>query len=209
MVFAPGTRQPRATQTNLELSPSGAKVFENGAYFIANGTGREHLKVEGIPAPVRLDIHWRLTCGDRKLTLDDLRSWTEIPEIRYFSGRGVYEGNFEYSPTRDLGVVLDLGQVRETADVRINGKPAGVAWMRPYRLDISNLLQAGRNTIRVDVTNLLINKVLGDGPIDYSAVFAKYGPRFPAGEEWDVIREPFPSGLLGPLRLRFYKNLRV
>lgn len=209
LVFAPGTRPPRATRTNLKLTAAGAKVFENGSYFIANGTAREHIKVEGIPAPMRLDIPWRLTCGDRKLSLDDLRSWTEMQEIRFFSGRGVYEGVFDYSPREALGVVLDLGQVRETADVHINGKPAGVAWMRPYRVDISNLLQPGRNTIRVDLTNLLINKVLGDGPIDYSAVFAKYGRRFPAGEEWDVIREPFPSGLLGPLRLEFYKNLRV
>ena len=81
--------------------------------------------------------------------------------------------------------------------------------MRPFRVEVGDLLRPGRNTIRVDVTNLLINKVLGDGPIDYRAVFAKYGRRFPAGDEWDVVREPFPSGLLGPLRLEFYKMLTV
>ena len=65
------------------------------------------------------------------------------------------------------------------------------------------------NRIRVDVTNLLINKILGMGPIDYAAVYAKYGRRFPAGDEWDVVREPLPSGLLGPVRLVFYKQVQV
>ena len=59
------------------------------------------------------------------------------------------------------------------------------------------------------LTNLLINKVLGQGPIDYSAIYAKYGNRFPAGDEWDVIREPLPSGLLGPVRLHFYKLVKI
>lgn len=53
-----------------------------------------------------------------------------------------------------------------------------------------------------------LNKILGDGPIDYSAVFAKYGQRFPPGEEWDVVREPLTSGLLGPVRLVFYRRLQ-
>jgi len=50
--------------------------------------------------------------------------------------------------------------------------------------------------------------VLGIGPIDYSAVFQKYGQRFPAGDEWQVIREPLVSGLLGPVRLRYARILR-
>jgi hypothetical protein len=71
---------------------------------------------------------------------------------------------------------------------------------------MTGLLREGRNRISVAVTNLLINKVLGDGPIDYSAVIAQYGDRFPGGDEWEQIREPFPSGLLGPVRLIFYRE---
>ncbi|HUQ94566.1 MAG TPA: hypothetical protein VM120_22990 [Bryobacteraceae bacterium] len=62
------------------------------------------------------------------------------------------------------GVLLDLGSVRETAEVTINGKAAGVAWMRPYRLDITRPVRSGVNRLRIDVTNLLINKVLGEDP---------------------------------------------
>jgi hypothetical protein len=44
--------------------------------------------------------------------------------------------------------------------------------------------------------------------VDYSAVYGRYGKRFPPGEEWQKVREPFPSGLLGPVRLVFYKMIR-
>jgi hypothetical protein len=76
--------------------------------------------------------------------------------------------------------------------------------MRPFTLEITPLVRAGENRIRVEVANLLINRVLGQGPIDYSKVIAKYGDRFPGGDEWELVREPFPSGLLGPVRLVFF-----
>ena len=81
--------------------------------------------------------------------------------------------------------------------------------MRPYRCDITRLLRPGRNRLRIDVTNLLINRILGDGPIDYSDVYAKYGRRFPAGDEWEFVREPYPSGLLGPVHLRYFKTVQT
>jgi hypothetical protein len=134
--------------------------------------------------------------------LEQLKSWTDIPAARFFSGRGIYEAEFAVpSGFERRAVWLDLGRVHETANVRINDRPAGVAWMRPYRVDITGLIRAGTNRVRVDVTNLLINKVLGMGPIDYSAVYAKYGRRFPPGDEWKDVREPFVSGLLGPVQL--------
>jgi hypothetical protein len=46
------------------------------------------------------------------------------------------------------------------------------------------------------------------GPIDYSKVYERYRQRFPPGEEWEKVREPFPSGLLGPVRLVFYKIIQ-
>jgi hypothetical protein len=49
--------------------------------------------------------------------------------------------------------------------------------------------------------------VLGDGPIDYEAVRKQFGNRFPAGDEWTVVRAPRVSGLLGPVRLVFDREL--
>jgi len=208
IVFDGEVRAAAAVRTNLPLESGGARVFENGAYFYEIGGARETVNVSGIPAPYAPDFRWRLTLGDDHYALDELRSWTALPKSRFFSGRGVYEGEFEAPEFSGLGAVLDLGVVRETADVRINDVAAGVAWMRPYRVDVTHLLRPGRNRLRVDVTNLLINQVLGQGPIDYSGVYARYGKRFPPGDEWDVVREPLPSGLFGPVRLVFYKMVQ-
>jgi len=209
ILFTSGSRPPATVYTNLPLESGGARVFGNGDYFYTAATGRKSITVTGIPAPYLLNPHWRLTLDGQQYDLDGLLSWTTLAKSRYFSGTGTYEAEFDAPAFQGLGVDLDLGSVRETADIHINDAPAGVAWMRPYRCDITRLIKPGKNRIRVDVTNLLINKILGDGPIDYSEVYAKYGRRFPPGDEWEVVREPLPSGLLGPVRLRFYKLVQV
>jgi hypothetical protein len=161
-----------------------------------------------LPAPLLLNMPWRLHFEDGGLgvfNLDRLESWTTIAAARFFSGRGTYESRFTVPDVyRDFRILLDLGVVRETATVKINGQDAGTAWIRPFTLDITPLVGGGENQISVEVTNLLINRVLGQGPIDYSKVIAKYGDRFPGGDEWELVREPFPSGLLGPVRLVFF-----
>ena len=167
--------------------------------------------VPDLPAPMVLEpASWTLRFSNQHIApakLPRLESWTTIKAARYFSGEGVYEAEFQMVKLpENLRVLLDLGVVRETAVVQLNGQSAGTAWMRPYQMDVTSLLHEGRNHLSVAVTNLLINKVLGDGPIDYSAVIAKYGDRFPGGDEWEQIREPFPSGLLGPVRLIFYRE---
>ena len=215
--FVRGARQPLALESSLHLQAEGpawtASAFSNGRFLLRRKNGFDAISVSGLPAPVVLVPHWRLQFENSTIApmeLESLCSWTELKQARFFSGRGIYSAEFDslLEPGESLGVMLELGRVHETADVHVNGQPAGVAWMRPYRLDVSRLLHPGRNTLQVAVTNLLINKVLGDGPIDYSAVFARYGSRFRAGEEWDIVREPFTSGLLGPVQLVAYRRLR-
>jgi hypothetical protein len=215
IAFAEPGRRPLASDSDLELEASRdgwrARVFENRRFYIQRTSGREDIIVSGIPEPIRLSPQWRLQFENAEIpqvTLYELKSWTEISAARFFSGRGIYETEFQLAGlAAGTGVVLDLGRVHETAEVRVNGQNAGVAWMRPYRLDISSQVRPGTNRLRVDVTNLLINRVLGMGPIDYSAVYERYGRRFPPGEEWTKVREPFVSGLLGPVRLVFYKMI--
>ena len=216
IAFAQNGRSPITTDTDLplEAAPAGwkARVFENRGFHIQKVVRAEEITVSGIPAPLQLAPKWSLRFEDSAIgsaPLDELKSWTEIPAARFFSGRGVYEAEFQlpFRMAQDIGAVLDLGSVRETAEVWLNGESAGVAWMRPYRVDVTRLIRTGLNRLRVDVTNLLINRVLGMGPIDYSAAYARYGQRFPPGEEWETVHEPFPSGLLGPVQLVFYKTI--
>ncbi len=217
IAFAPTGGNPATTDTDLDFETTqdgwSAKVFENRSYYIQRPRGREDITVSGIPAPVVVVPRWRLKFEDSPIApvaLDDLKSWTDIAGAHFFSGRAVYEADFPFAMKlpEDVGVMLDLGSVRETAEVWLNDAPAGIAWMRPYRFDVTRLVRTGPNRLRIAVTNLLINRVLGMGPIDYSAVYERYGRRFPAGEEWEKVRDPFPSGLLGPVWLVFYKIIR-
>jgi hypothetical protein len=217
IVFAETGRSAVTTNTDLDLEPDrngwAARVFENRSYYLQRPGGREDLTVSGIPAPQVLVPQWRLRFEDAVLApvdLDELKSWTDMASARGFSGRGVYEAEFPFAVklSEDVGLLLDLGTVRETAEVWLNDEPAGVAWMRPYRFDVTRLVRVGSNRLRVAVTNLLINRVLGTGPVDYSAVYERYGCRFPPGDEWETVRDPLPSGLLGPVWLVFYKILR-
>ncbi len=217
IAFAGNGRSPLTTDTDLGLEPErngwAARVLENRSYYIQRPRGREDITVKGIPEPAVLVPRWRLRFEDSSLApveLEELKSWTDIPPARFFSGRGVYEAEFPFALKlpEDVGLLLDLGTVRETAEAWLNDGTAGVAWMRPYRFDVTHLVRVGSNRLSVAVSNLLINRVLGMGPIDYSAVYERYGRRFPPGEEWEKVRDPFPSGLLGPVWLVFYKILR-
>jgi hypothetical protein len=178
-----------------------------------------------MPAPVDLSSGWKVTFAGstEPVTMAALRSWTEDAATKYFSGRATYEKtvaidqamaaskhplylNFgEGTPVTPQGrpgsgmrAMLE-GPVHEAAVVTVNGKPAGSVWCAPYEVEVSGLLHAGENTIRVVVANLAINE-MAKGPLwDYKALIAKYGDRF---QDQDTANlQPLPSGLLGPVRL--------
>ena len=88
------------------------------------------------------------------------------------------------------------GPVREAAVVTVNGKPAGSVWCAPYEVEVSGLLHAGENTIRVVVANLAINE-MAKGPLpDYKALNAKYGDRFQDQDTRELTAAAF--GAVGP-----------
>jgi hypothetical protein len=91
--------------------------------------------------------------------------------------------------------MLDLGQVGDVAEVRVNGKSVGTVWKAPYRLDIGAATVRGRNTLEVHVANLWVNRLIGDaqpGATQHTfTTLPTYRPDAP-------LR---PSGLMGPVRL--------
>ncbi len=147
---------------------------------------------------------WRVTyqsgrgapAGERPTMLTD---WSQSPEagIRYFSGIGAYRRTVNmpkgWAPRGRLS--LDLGQVRDVADVTVNGHRAGVAWKAPYRVDVTGLLHPGSNTVSVRVANLWVNRLIGDAQPGAQAIAHVTGPTYAADAP---LR---PSGLLGPVRL--------
>jgi hypothetical protein len=152
----------------------------------------------------------------------ELASWTNNDRTKYFSGTGVYETSLDLPAQfvrEDSALMLDLGQVSDIAEVEWNGKPAGVAWMQPYRLDVTRFARAGRNTLRILVTNTPQNYVTGlrslpDVPENLqphygptitpkeTAIDSPYVDGFRAWQKKDKALTVLPlSGLIGPVRL--------
>ncbi|MBD2757298.1 glycosyl hydrolase [Spirosoma validum] len=141
-------------------------------------------------------------------TMPMLTSWTTLSDsASYFSGQGHYVSTFDLPATLDITqtYTLDLGDVREVAEVRLNGQPLGTAWCILFQLTIpANRLRRGANRLEIDVTNLSANYMrLYDRQnpgwkkfYDINIVDIRYQP-FDASK-W----EPMPSGLLGPIQIR-------
>ena len=122
----------------------------------------------------------------------------------------------------DLGVdvewFVDLGEVRETAQVFLNGRDLGAAWKGTRRLPCGDALKRGANDLRIEVANLWIPHVLAHPPGDparhLKGVGADPAVAETAGIRWGTYGEvpaekvP-PSGLLGPVRLVAMKRVRL
>jgi len=91
------------------------------------------------------------------------------------------------------------GPIREAAIVYVNGTRAGSVWSPPYEVDITKLLHAGDNTLRIVVANLAINEMAGHAFPDYRLLNDRFDERFQA-QDLNLI-QPLPSGILGGVRL--------
>ncbi|GAA0540641.1 glycosyl hydrolase [Chitinophaga japonensis] len=102
----------------------------------------------------------------KPLSFAALEDWSRRPEpgIGYYAGTAVYTKTFDWKkrPAKDGHLWLDLGDVANIAEVRLNGMPCGIAWTPPYRVDITQALRPGRNHLRIEVTNTWANRLIGD-----------------------------------------------
>jgi hypothetical protein len=210
--FGASQEPPRVTATNLkaaviETGMVSGVVTKPGTYFVQTASRRLEQTVSSIPDSLPVAGPWKLEFGsplNLSATVSILKSWTEEPKSQYFSGRGTYSTEVTI-PRSYLGqgkvVWLDLGDVRYAARLWVNGQPAGDAWQPPYRLEISRWLKPGGNALKIEVANLLINCLLGQKPPEYSKLKAAFGDRFPYPQDWKNNPNPWPAGLLGPVRL--------
>jgi hypothetical protein len=171
-----------------------------------------------------LSADWKIQFGDGAAApLERLGSWTEVRGRQYYSGEAVYSRKFDVSeaPAQGARMLVDFGMgtpfedkrrpnasgmmalldppVREAAIVFINGQRAGSLWHPPYRIDVTQFIHSGENTIEVHVYNTAINLLAGQPTRDYTALRAKYGRRFDP-QDMDHL-QPIPSGLFGPVHL--------
>ena len=132
---------------------------------------------------------------------DRLTSWSENANVgvKYFAGTATYSKTIEIPQsalTPGARLWLDLGDVKDIADVRINGKDLGIAWKTPFRIDATDALRAGTNQIEIQVTNLWVNRLIGD---QQAWSLKKY--TFTDFAPYKADSPLLPSGLLGPVRL--------
>lgn len=136
--------------------------------------------------------------------------------IRYFSGTAAYMHKLDVPAAwRQAGRLwLDLGEVRDVAELWVNGKLAGTVWKPPYRVDITDFVRSGRNDIEVRATNLWVNRLIGDvqpgvtKKITFTAADGKTASGASSPQMDRIQRMPYPadaplrpSGLLGPVTL--------
>ena len=154
---------------------------------------------------------WQLSFVDeapkvgKTYQMDKPQTWETLDELtRVTMGTGVYTTTFKLtSKEAAASWLIDLGDVRESARVYINGQFIGCAWSVPFVLDTRGTLVAGENTLRIEVTNLPANRI---------ADLDRKGVQWRKMEEINVVDinykktlydqwEPMPSGLNTSVRL--------
>ncbi len=133
--------------------------------------------------------------------LDRLISLSESTNagVKYFSGTATYTKSFDWEPADGTGrekseIWLTLGEVHALAQVKLNGHDLGTVWQPPYRVNVTEALQTGPNTLEVRVANLWRNRMIGDAALPKSERFTwsssvQFSPDTPLPK----------SGLLGPV----------
>ena len=136
-----------------------------------------------------------------KATFEKLSSWSDNSDegIKYFSGAGTYSKTVEVSPDwlkKGNHLSIDLGEVKNLAEVSVNGKSLGIVWKKPYRVDITSAVTAGKNTLDIKVTNPWVNRIIGDRQPNVAKTYTFTAPKF-----YKADSKLVPSGLLGPVTI--------
>ena len=135
------------------------------------------------------------------ITLDKLISWNDSDDkgVKYFSGTGTYTRTIQASADwfkPGAALWIDLGDVRNLAEVTVNGKDLGVVWHAPYRVNVTSALKPGPNEVSIKVINAWVNRLIGDQQPDAATKYT-FAPSKPYRANSPLL----PSGLLGPVHL--------
>ena len=216
------------TEMPVALGPSGSVfvVFRKAGAAL-DPIARDTFVAAETPAPLTLDGPWQVEFPEgwgapRITTFGKLQSWTESDNegIRFFSGIATYRKTFELSESLEKRsrLFLELGDLAEIAELTLNGRHMGLAWLPPYRIEISGAMHSGKNQLEIQVANLWANRLNGDSLLPESSRFTRsnldriqtdptsdssYG-RVPLGKKrpvYDKIPPLMKSGLFGPVRI--------
>jgi len=148
---------------------------------------------------VHFDPKWG---GPETVQFDSLVSWPTRPEagIKFYSGTATYEKTFEVPDSKlklkNSKLFLDLGDVHEIAEVKVNGKLCGTVWSPPWRVDVTDALKSGENKLQIEVVNFWPNRIIGDASLPKEQRLTQTNIR-----KLTAQTPLEPAGLLGPVQL--------
>ncbi len=194
------------TTVPLAFEPYGSIFVIFGKTISPDAQGSADKNYPGYTEAANLGGDWTVTFdpawgGPEKVQFETLTSWTERPEegIRYYSGTAIYRKKFTIPKellNTNAGLMLDLGDVREIAEVTLNNQALGILWTKPFRADITKAVRAGENQLEIKIVNNWPNRLIGDASLPVEARRTK--------TNITKLRSDTPlsiSGLLGPVRV--------
>ncbi len=192
---------------------------------------------QSVRAPFAITGPWEVTFppgwkAPAHATFKQLLSWTDNadPGIKYFSGTATYIKDFDLPaglPGSRRELWLDLGAVKNLAEVSLNGKSLGILWKPPFRVNVTGVVRPGRNTLEIKVTNLWPNRLIGDeqlpADVEWQEKELKRWPQWlldgkpsPTGRvtfttwhHWSKDAALLDSGLLGPVTIQVAEEVSL
>ncbi len=191
------------------------QAWEPGTYRLQRASGKTAtVRVRRVPPPRAIAGPWeiRFPAGwgaPESAVFEKLESWTKQhdPGIKYFSGTATYRKTFNLPRSllqEDICLDLDLGRVKNLAEVTLNGRRLGILWKPPFRLAITSAVRPGDNLLEVAVTNLWPNRLIGDQFLPPDQRFTHTNV-----SKFQKDSPLLDSGLLGPVRIVAARRLAV
>ncbi|WP_010178100.1 glycosyl hydrolase [Glaciecola sp. HTCC2999] len=187
------TRSGNRLKTKLALEPYGGRFVlirrdedapkYEGTYtrliedtYLNKDQGRIINTLNG-PWSVRFDT---ALGGPEQVEFDQLVNWIDSNDdrVKYFSGTAKYENSFSLNTlnrSEKNRIYLDLGEVQQIAEVKINGKSMPTLWKPPFVLDITDVVELGENQLTVAVTNTWVNRLIGDEALPDTSGYSMVG----------------------------------
>jgi hypothetical protein len=157
----------------------------------------------------KIDIPWTVEFEANRGAPPSIRLEKLIPlseheafGVKYYSGIATYKGTFNAeggiaNAVKSDRLMIDLGEVKNVAEVTLNGKAFPAVWKPPFRVDITDAVKAGDNSVEIRVANTWRNRLLGDAqsPMEERVTWLLYQPEGCFKGKQAAI----PSGLIGPV----------
>jgi hypothetical protein len=208
-----GIAAKRGDEIYLQLKPGETRILRTFDKRKIAGKKWPVLTNAGRPLVVKGTWKIKFIDGGPELPTDiattELKSWTEIGDdkAQRFAGTARYSIEIDIPKTAD-DWVIDLGDVRESARVFINGKEAAGLYSVPYSASVGQYLKSGRNLLEIEVTNLSANRIRDldirkvQWQIFHDINFVNHNYKKFDASNWPLT----PSGLLEPVTLTPMKN---